>query len=296
MKKTCTPRLSAKVLASAGLSAPAVSGVMLATALLFSACKEKPLEIGGLSGGIRRVVAEEVTGVRCPQCPDGTRTLTSLQQSFKSEGRELIVISIHASGNFAVPWSSSQHDFRSPDAQAMVSSIGPLEGFPCSGIDRRLLPNETSIFTYPHTRWEGVIRKDFGFEYGLEVYVDNEYDPATRKLDIDVDLDVYGDQTLSGENFLTVVITQDSIVDPQDDKGVLNPNYLHRHVLRDVVTNPGGDLIAETLSPGVTLRKTYSVTLPAAWKEKHCSVVAYVHRGGNPDKEIMQAAEEHVVD
>jgi hypothetical protein len=173
-----------------------------------------------LSGGTRRVVAEEATGVRCPQCPDGTRTLTSLQQTFKAEGRELIVISIHAAQNFSVPWSSSQYDFRSPDAQALVGTIGPLEGFPSSAIDRRLLANETSTFVNPHTRWEGVIREDFAKDYGLEVAIDNNYNPATRQLGIYLDLDVYGSKTLTGENYLTVLITQDSIVDVQDDKGV----------------------------------------------------------------------------
>jgi hypothetical protein len=297
MKKILIPTwLSANVLTTAGSSAKVLATAGFAALLLFSACKEKPIEIPVLSGGTRRVVAEEATGVRCPQCPDGTRTLTSLQQTFKAEGRELIVISIHAAQNFSVPWSSSQYDFRSPDAQALVGTIGPLEGFPSSAIDRRLLANETSTFVNPHTRWEGVIREDFAKDYGLEVAIDNNYNPATRQLGIYLDLDVYGSKTLTGENYLTVLITQDSIVDVQDDKGVLNPNYVHRHILRDVVSNAGGDLILETLSPGVSVRKDFAVTLPVGWDEKHCSVVAFVHHGGNPDKEILQAAEAHVID
>ncbi|MFN0035205.1 MAG: Omp28-related outer membrane protein [Saprospiraceae bacterium] len=267
-----------------------------AALFLFSACEEKPIEIPDLTGGIRRVIAEEATGVRCPQCPDGTRTLTSLQSTFKAEGRELIVISIHASGNFSVPYPNGKYDFRSPDAQALVNAIGGLEGFPSSAIDRRLLPNETSTFVNPHTRWEGVIRADFAKDYGLEVLIENDFDPATRQLGITVDIDVFPGQTLAGEHFLTVLITQDSIVDIQDDKGVLNPNYVHRHILRDVVTNAGGDLIAEPLVSDAVIRKAFSVALPAGWDEKHCSVVAFVHHGGMPDKEVLQAAERHVVE
>lgn len=270
--------------------------IALAACSMFSACKERPVELTNLSLGIRRVIAEEATGVRCPQCPDGTRTLTSLQQSFKAEGRELIVVSIHAAANFSVPFASNKYDFRSPDAQALAGTIGPLEGFPSSAIDRRFLPNEISTFINPHTRWEGVMREDFSKDYGLEVLIDNDFNETTRQLNIDVDIDLFPGQSLSGENYLTVLITQDSIVDTQDDKGVINLNYLHRHVLRDVVSNPGGDLITETISSDITVRRSFSLTLPAAWEAKHCSVVAFVHHGGNPDKEVLQAAEAHVIE
>lgn len=264
--------------------------------LLLAACQEKEIDIPGLSGGIRRVVAEEVTGVRCPQCPDGTRTLSSLQQSFKAEGRELIVISIHAAGNFSVPFSNSNFDFRSPDAQALANTIGQLEGFPSSAINRRLLQNETSTFVNPHTRWEGVIREEFAKDFGLEVVIANEFDASSRQLDIDVDMSAFAESIVSAQKYLTVMITQDSIVDRQDDKGVINPNYIHRHILRDVVSSASGDLIAEPLTLGTVVRKSFSVSLPVGWDEHHCSVVAIVHHGSSPNKEILQAAEKHVIE
>ncbi len=270
--------------------------LLLSAVVLFlvSACEERAIEIPDLSVGKRRVLVEEATGVACSQCPDGAKTLTSLQSTFDAEGRELIVVSIHAAGNFSMPYPANLYDFRSADAQALAANIGVLEGFPSSSIDRRLLPNETSTFITPLTRWEGIIRTDFAKDFGLDLFVVNEFNSASRELTINVD--ILPDQTLTGENRLTVLITQDSIVDLQNDKGVFNYNYLHRHVLRDVVTKAEGDVILEQLVSGIVVRKSFKIPLKAEWDEKHCSVVAFVHHGGNPDKEVLQAAEKHVVE
>lgn len=264
----------------------------LAVMVCLSACKERPIEIPDLSVGKRRVLVEEATGVRCAQCPDGAKTLTSLQGTFAAEGRELIMVSIHAGGNFSVPYSTSVDDFRSSDATALANIIGTLEGYPASAINRRLLANEITPFITPAARWEGVIRSDFAKDYGLDLFVANTYNPETRQLSIKVDL--LPDQQIKGDNRLTVVITQDSIVDVQLDKNVIVQNYLHRHVLRDVVTPIDGDVISESINPGSLISRTYVVTLDPKWVAKHCSVVAYVHRGGNPDREVFQAAEQHV--
>ena len=102
-------------------------------------------------------------------------------------------------------------------------------------------------------------------------------------------------QTLAGENRLSVVITQDSIRDPQLDNGVKIKDYLHRHVLRGAVTSPTGDVITDPLTVGILRKRNYTYTLPATWDAKHCSVVAFVHRGIS-DKEVIQVAEKHVIE
>ena len=270
----------------------------LAALSLFSACKERAFEIPDLSVGNRRVLVEEATGVRCSNCPDGAKTLASLQGTFANEGRELIVVSMHAAGNFSKPYTGNPanlYDFRSADAQALATYIGGLEGFPSAAINRKLLPNEPSLFVNPHTRWEGVIRTEFAKDYGLDLFLTNEFDQVTRQLNIKID--IVPDQTLTGDNRITVLITQDSIIDLQNEHEVFKPNYVHRHVLRDIVTAIEGDVITEPLATGAIIHKSFSVTLKPEWAEKHCSVVAFINRGGNPNnKEVLQAAEKHVVE
>lgn len=265
----------------------------LATLISIAACKEQPILIPDptLNVSKRTVLVEEVTGVRCQNCPIGSQTLVALQQQYGAD--RLVVVSIHAAGNFSVPYSSSQIDFRTAETQELANYIGSLEGFPTASINRKLLPNETSIFITPHTRWGAEVAQDLLLDPSLAITLQNTFDPNTRALKIQVDL--LPDQSITGEQRLTVLITQDSISDPQLDGNTLIPNYIHRHVVRDVVSAPSGDLISEPLEAGQLLKKTYNVSLPANWEAKHCSVIAFVHHGA-ADKEVLQATEKHVME
>ncbi|MDO8368319.1 MAG: Omp28 family outer membrane lipoprotein [Saprospiraceae bacterium] len=263
-----------------------------AVLLFFSACKEQPVIIPDPSLNVtgRTVLVEEVTGVRCANCPTGTQTLVSLQQQYGKD--KLVVVSIHAATGFSVPYAGGQ-DFRSAETLELVNYIGAPEGFPTAAVDRRLLLNEQLIFLTPHTRWGGEVAQDLQQDPSLAIALENTFDPSSRALNINVG--ILPDQMLSGEHRLTVLITQDSIVDPQLNGSTLIQNYIHRHVVRDVVSAPSGDPIAEPLEAGVLVNKTFNITLPQAWEAKHCSVVAYVHRAG-ADKEVIQAAEQHVIE
>lgn len=254
-------------------------------------CDEKEIRIPELSAGNHRVLVEELTGVRCQNCPDGSKLLVDLQEQYGEEN--LIVISIHGAPDFSVPYPSNAYDFRTAKGKELADYIGVFEGAPCASIDRFLPENATSLFVAPSSEWPGIIASQLDKDHKLDLYVQNTYDANTRKLDVLVN--IAPEETLSGEHHLTVVITQDSIVDVQNVSNVIVPNYVHRHVLRDVLTQPSGNAITESLASGAVVTKNFSLTLPADWDAKHCSVVAYVHRGTAADKEVLQATQAHVV-
>ena len=269
---------------------------IFALALLFAlGCKEKELSIPELSVGARRVLVEELTGVKCTACPNGARALTTLQNTYGADN--LIVVSIHEAPDFSVPYSGpngSKYDFRTTNGKLMTDFIGPFIGVPCASISRFLPPNALSRFILPSNAWSGLIAAEFSKGFGLGLFVKNQYDAATRQLDILVN--IVPEKTIDGNNKLTVVITQDSIVDLQLDNNVLIKDYIHRHILRDVITQPTGNDIPEALTAGSLTSKTFSFKLPADWVAKHCSVVAYVHQPGPDGKLVLQAAEAHVLE
>jgi hypothetical protein len=260
---------------------------ILAFPLLLSACTEKMITVPDLGVGNRRVLVEELTGVGCTNCPDGARDLAALQASYGKEN--VVVVSIH-SGVFSTPLANSQYDFRTAEADALADYLGQPLGYPAAAIDRRKLPNAISLYVV-RSQWAGTIQQELAGDYGIGVFAVPEFDPVTRRLDIEINVVI--DQALPGDHRLTVLITQDSIVDAQIDNGPNVPNYVHRHVLRDVVSQPDGDALP-ALGNGAQVTQTYSVTLPAEWDEQHISIVAYVHRGGDPDKEVLQVVEEHL--
>lgn len=263
-------------------------------ALFLLGCEEKPIVIPDLQAGDRRVLVEELTGVRCQNCPDGARELLALQATFGKEN--LIIVSIHAAGNFSVPYTSApanQYDFRFEKATELANFIGIADGYPTASVNRQLLAGGMSLFS-PRSAWPGMAADEFNEDFGLDMFMNTSYDESSRQLDISLNLAPAA--TLSGENRVTVMITQDSIVDVQLDGIIKIPNYIHRHVLRHIVTKADGDIISEPLKAGDLVNKTFSLALNPAWDAKHCSVIAFIHHGGNPDKEVLQVVEKHVVD
>ena len=265
---------------------------LLFAAIVVGACEEKPIPIPEPATPKRRVLVEELTGVTCTKCPDGARTLTSLQNTF-GEGN-LIVVSNHSAGNFSNPYPDSKFNFNIPKGQAIADYLGQPLGYPSAAFDRFLKTGSQTAFV-PPSQWSAVLNSEFAKDFGLGLFVQNEYNPSTREVKIEVTIDPT--QTLSGENRLSVFITQDSIMDPQLDNGVKKKDYIHRHVLRAVVTAATGDILSEPLTAGILRKRSFTFTLPDdTWVAKHCSVVAFVHHGGEPDNEVLQAVERHVVE
>ena len=269
--------------------------VYLLLLVIFSgliACKEEPVPIPDFSSGKRRVLVEEVTGVRCQACPKGTRELTRLEGVFGEDS--LIIVSIHAAGsNFSVPYNESKYDFRFPEAQELATLLGAPDGYPTAAINRtQVNPNATSLYVEPFTSWAGVIGSQFLTSYGVDLLLENEYDPVSRHLDMKVTIGA--NDALPNENRLTVLITQDSIMDVQLDGTEIIPDYIHRHVLRHIITSPSGDPVTDVLTAGAVAEKNFSYTLPADFDAKHCSVVVYLHHGSMPDREVLQVVEAHV--
>ena len=253
------------------------------------ACKEVPVSIPELSVGDRKVLAEELTGVRCPNCPDGTATLVSLSDQL---GDNLVVVSIHAAPGYDTPFPESHYDFRTADGTTLANYIGTASFFPTASINRSLVPPETEPFL-PRSIWSGIISEQLAQQPVVGLFMNTEFNADSRQLNVEVT--IAPEATLSGEHRLTVLITQDSIVDYQKKGLEKLPDYYHRHVLREVLSQPTGDVLEEALSAASAVTKTYSFSLPADWEEKHCSVVAFVHHGTSPDKEVLQVEEVHVI-
>lgn len=271
---------------------------LLAAAALHS-CKEVPINIPDPAMlpdpcvSYRKVLVEELTGVRCPNCPDGTAQLVSLGSQL---GDTLVVVSIHAAPGYDQPYPESQYDFRTTKGTALANFIGLASFYPTAAINRRIVPPETEPFL-PRSIWKGIIDEEKKEAPDVCIDLEKSFDAANRNLNISVAITPR--INLSGEHRLTVLITQDSIQDVQKKGLDKIPGYIHRHVLREVLTAPTGEIISSangSLSPFAIVEKGFVFTLPAGWDEKHCSVVAFVHHGSTPDKEVLQVEEKHIVE
>ena len=251
-------------------------------------CTEKPIILPDLKIGERKIVVEELTGVRCPNCPDGTAELVALDKTY---GENLIIVAVHAAGTFSVPYTSppaNKYDFRFPAAQEMADFLGFPEGFPTASVNRIFPAGATSIYL-PRGNWAGIIANALAVEPTTGVYLITTFDSLTRKVDIEVNISSQYD--LPEDTRLTVLLTQDSIIDTQQVGPIRVADYVHRHVLRKTLTSPTGDMLEGSLTAPSLITRKFDFILPDDWEAKHCTIVAFAHHGGFDNKEILQAEE-----
>jgi hypothetical protein len=253
-------------------------------------CEEKPIVIPQLEVGERKILVEELTGVRCQNCPNGAAQLQELVGTLDDK---LIIVALHAAASFDQPFSDSKYDFRTPDGRAVADYIfvNGDPGAPAASVDREMLANQTEIFI--NLPWKGAINARAAVSPNLGLFVDKTYNANTRTLDVKVN--VSPDDILNGEIRLSVYITEDSIVDVQQKGTVRVSDYVHRHAFRDALSAPTGDNITAEIGTREAFSKTYTVTLPPEWNADRCSVVAFVHRHGDfSNRQVLQAEEVHL--
>lgn len=268
------------------------AGLTVATGLLTSCdiIEGPKKDYSSLQGNSqRRVLLEEFTGQRCPNCPTANAKARELDSIY---GDKLIVIAVHATA-FAVPVPSLgyPYDYRTDMGDELAIALGAeLDGLPNAAVNRTLKSQDKYVWKF--SEWTTAISGQLAEAPVLQLDLTSTYDEATRAAAIQVDMEFFEDAPSDYQ--LVVVITEDSIVSKQLDLTTEYPDYVHRHMLRGTVTNGtyGDAISSDEISVGDQFVRNFNVTIPADWSEDHCYVVAYVHRLS--DKRIMQANEIHL--
>lgn len=267
------------------------------SAFMFSACEEVPPVISPIMGnpddtsGVqtqqRQVLIEEFTGVRCVNCPAGTQAIQSL---LSAHGDQLVAVSIHA-GFFSDNYPQSLYDFQTPEGNSLLAYLGEPLGFPTAVVNRKLFDGEQDL-QLGQSQWPYFIGQELATPPSVKIDITPEFNAVTRVLKADIDLFIE-ENIAESDVRLSVMITENGIVDYQLTPDALISNYVHLHVLRDMMTNYDGNPLTEPLVDGAEISKSYTLTLPDGWVADNCHIVAFVHFGGG-SKEVLQAQEEGV--
>ena len=241
----------------------------------------------------RVVLIEEFTGVRCVNCPQGSAEIDALLKTYEGS---LIAISIHG-GIFSDPYPESNYDFRTADGDNLIGylnapSTGPA-GYPAAVVNRKLHNGSGQDRAVFQSSWAGIIGNEAQNKADVQIEINKSYDAATRELTINPT--VFFQENVSGDVNFTAVITQDSIIDVQLDQNGKVPDYAHRHVLRDVITeNYSGDLIGTDVTKETSANLNYTYTIPNEWDASKCYIVVFVNRNDGSTLDVLQAAEAHI--
>lgn len=221
----------------------------------------------------RRVLIEDHTGQKCPNCPDGARIIHQLQRQY---GQRIVPVAIH----------SQMQGIMEPEG--LGTELGNtyynywrMEYKP-AGLVSRLDGGEGKVLD--KTLWgmaaEYALTLETPLDIRVKASVSND-DPTKADVDVKVLCTADG-QSSAGK--LQVWITEDGIIAEQDDMGTKVTDYEHNHVLRATVNGTWGEDVSVS-GFGDAREFHYTATLSPRWNADNLSIVAFVYN----DDEVVQA-------
>ena len=252
--------------------------LVVSTRVVSDSIPEEPVEVDSLweapvAPVERRVLIEDHTGQKCPNCPDAARLIHDLQRQY---GQLIVPVAIH----------SQMQGIMEPEG--LGNELGNtyynywhMEYKP-AGLVNRLDGGDGKVLD--KTIWQFAVPFALEMETPLDIRVKavQDDDDATKaKVDVKV---ICAREGQSADGRLQVWITEDGIIAEQDDMGTHVADYEHNHVLRAAVNGDWGEPVSVS-GFGDTREFSYTATLKPAWKAENLSIVAFVYN----DDEVVQA-------
>ncbi|MEI6508623.1 MAG: Omp28-related outer membrane protein [Bacteroidota bacterium] len=260
----------------------------IVVAIIFSACKEDPPYVNfnkprstfdtTYIGAVptpqpKEVLIEDGSGTLCLNCPTAAVIGNGIVAS--NPGR----VNIYTNypnipfGGLTKPVNEptvkSKYDMRSDIGKDIMNFLGvpSAASLPTGYINRKKFTGNSEWAVNKDT-WVGYVNGELALTTPVNIDISNTYDASTKKLSVDVT--VTYSQVVTGDNYLHLMILQDSIIDAQESRDANNSlffdsAYVHRHVLMDMLTAHNGDLLNTTadmtLVPGRVFKKRYEMIL-----------------------------------
>ncbi len=251
---------------------------------------------------VKKVLVEDFTGHKCPNCPDAARELDAIHDIY---GEQIIGMAIHVSA-FAKPNHSSQegyqYDFRTKwghdwDAFYGISAMGLPRGM----VNRIGYPDNHRL---SKNEWAAEVSNELNKEVDFGITIN------TTTNSITIDSKVLNN--INGDYNLVVCLTESNIINWQKDGGENVEDYIHNHVLRTVLKDESlssssnyiaGQQIETLINYDLATLEQSNVDYSAntaelgngiagEWEAENMSVVAYIYN--TTTKEIMQVEEAHL--
>ena len=266
--------------------------ILTTIAILFSSCEEKEVIIPKWEAptGNKVVLVEELTGVRCTNCPTGNKKLQGLEEQY---GDKLIVVGIHGS-QLTQPVKDGDYDLKNEFSIAIEDYLQPFVGKPAAGIDR--IAFESPDFAISgYDLWPGYIEKAFKKEALIDLTLHSTWNEDTRAINLMVTLSPQK-ADLPGVYKLSVMLVESEITTDQKGPSGLIEGYVHHNVLRTMLTNFDGDEVGISKDQYGITEQQYTHTLAdedGTWIADHMDIVVFIT--DKESKEIIQAKKIKVI-
>ena len=251
----------------------------------------------------KNVLLEDVSGVKCVNCPDATIIAKSIMAAFP--GRAFTTVlhpNLNSLSSFVSPITKAGHesrfDFRTNDAKEILELCGIPGALPRGFINRRQFADQPNRFI-GRTDWYVKCEQEIQGTTPVNIDVTSEFEEAKQEGIAKIKFTYTA--AVTTKQYFSIVLIEDSITDvqeyndPQTSTAKYNNEYNHMFVLRDVVTFAQGDPVAKDTAtsfvPGRVFEKEYKYTMNVSDKikvnPKNAKLLVFVHEGA-PDLNILQ--------
>lgn len=254
--------------------------------LVFSGVAGEWYDGKGVSDHSQRAIIEKYTGVRCVNCPNADTVINDAAAIY---GDKLIAVSIHDSNlSFTRPIGETPC-LSTPDGDAWSHFFGIYAtGYPTAIINRTLNGNAWDLFNPTsgiNSRVDNIIGQAAQVALDVDAHINNS------TVDITVNLEFL--QSVGSDLTLTLLLIEDGLVVTQRKPDGDDENYVHNHVLRDVITDVWGADIDCTGASGEKRVALFNYTpVSSEWNLANCHIVAMVSK--KDSREILNVAECHI--
>lgn len=256
---------------------------------------------------LKTVLLEDISGVKCVNCPDAAVIANGIVQAFPERVNVVVLHpDLDALSSFVKPIDKegykSKYDFRTKDAAAICNLVGVPGSLPRGLINRVKFADQPER-TMPRTDWHAKAQEELNKPSPVNIDLHSEYQPSTQKGSINVK--VQFTEPATGKYYISVALIEDSLIDVQEYQDPVtfevkfNPEYVHMHILRDVITAATGDLLNvsdnATLVKGRVFERAYEYDLSPGYVPKNTKILVFVHDDSNKIN-VIQSKEIHVVE
>ena len=257
-------------------------------ALLLSGCEETPPQIDFSIPVIplkdstyidpvpapqhKAVLIEDITGVRCINCPDAALKAKDIIAQKSSDS--VVVMAIYPTDvldNFTHPYDGVPQ-LSTVIARQIVEALGTPQGLPNGYVDRITPSGAGRAINY--AEWINYVNKRLREKTPVNIDIKKEI--SNRNLKVEIKLQ-YNTNAAAGANHkYAIYIIEDGIVSTQYTQSGNNPNYVHNHALRYAFGLAMGNPLTQTTVPGRTYVKQFEYEMPADYVINNCHVVCVV--------------------
>ena len=257
---------------------------MMLVGMMLTACVASAQTFVSTQPGKRNALIEEYTGVNCQYCPLGHKATDQTVEAFP--GR-VFAINIHQgtfASRFTTQWGNA------------LAGQASISGYPSSTLNRHAFFGN-SIHIDPGQAYS-CAAEILEMDAPVNVAATVDIDPQSRLMVVKVEA-YYTADANGGTNMLNVALVQNNVLYYQAGassyypENMVNGEYQHKHILRDLLTGQWGDTIHQTTA-GSFFTKEYAYVIPPQIGDLEVpdvddlSVVVFVCEGR---KEVLNACE-----